>query len=506
MNMMKVFLIGIHGYLYLQILSFVSGGLLKPKIFFDKYPFVGERIHFKCNLGKERNNSYTYFYGDRHDRHNFLDVTHSDKGRNGLVFCQSTNRNGDVSEFSNVLTLDPHYGPEDVQISPTGNVYNVTEHDKLSLVCSAKCYPGCDFFWTYKQGQTAGRNLIIENLKRLEGGLYRCHANHTEVTTKTKSHDITINVLYSPTFSVYIKFSVNYTTSWSYTFTEGKLSLIVIIESNPTSSIRMYSSDFYTQIAAQCSSNGNYYSIGVSYMSCEKTGNYTLVASNGIGRSSYRTVQLTIQCKPKETILLRNETHTELGKEWVVQLSVVSNPKPNVTWANKTSFLWEIIKMDDFRFNFTSVLKADQLSDYGIYEIKICNTIGCITEYVVLKQKEKINYLVYAVSGGVAVLFFIYLATCWLCCRYKQQKSKATNPQTKNIPENHDHENSEHLYDDNIIPPSYFPNVHYVNSGHEDTNAFTNLGYVDLQHLKQEMANRKNKYDPLPRNYVNKKY
>ncbi|CAC5387528.1 unnamed protein product [Mytilus coruscus] len=450
MNIMKVFFIGIHGYFYLQILSFVSGGPFKPKISFDKYPFVGERVHFKCNLVKDRNNSYTYFYGNRHSRDNFLDVTHSDKGRN--ISCQLTNQNGDVSDLSNALTLDPH----------------------------SKCYPGCDFFWTYKEGQKSypGSNLIINKVKRLEGGLFRCHANHMEVATKNKLKDITINVLYSPNFYDHIMFNVTYTTSRRYTFTEGKLSLIVIIKSNPTSCIRMYSSDFYTQIAAQCSSNGKFYSIELSHMSC----------------------------KPKELILLRNETHTELGKEWVVQLSVVSNPKPNVTWVNRTGNLLEIIELEDFRFNFTSVLKANQLSDYGVYEIKICNIIGCITEYVVLKQKEKINYLVYAVSGGVAVLFFICLATCWFCCKNRRQKSKATKPQPKNIPENDDHEDSPHLYENNDdIIPCYSPNVHYVNSEHEDTNAFTNLGYVNLEHIKQDVTNRNNKYDPMPRNYVNKK-
>lgn len=72
-----------------------------------------------------------------------------------------------------------------------------------------------------------------------------------------------------------------------------------------------------------------------------------------------------------------------------MQLSVVSNPKPNVTWVNSTSNLWELIEMKDFRFKFTSVVNASQLSDYGVYGVKICNTIGCITEYVVLQPKGK---------------------------------------------------------------------------------------------------------------------
>ncbi|VDI32815.1 Hypothetical predicted protein [Mytilus galloprovincialis] len=591
--------------------------LLKPKISFDKYPFVGERVHFKCNLFKERNNSFTYYYGDEHSRYNYLDVTLSDKGKK--VSCQSTNRNGVKSNFSNVLTLDPHYGPEDVKISHTGNVYNVTEHDRLSLMCSAKCYPGCHFSWTDIQGQKTyqGYNLIINKVKRLNGGLYRCHANHTEVTTKTKVKDITINVLYSPKFNSYIKFDVNYTKSKRYTFTEGTLSFTVIINGNPKSCIEMYSSDLNTKTAAQFSSNGIYYSIGLPHMSCENTGNYTLVASNGIGMSSNMTVQLNILCKPKKLLIAPDDTHTELGQEWIVQLSVVSNPKPNVTWVNSTSNLWELIEMKDFRFKFTSVVNASQLSDYGVYGVKICNTIGCITEYVVLQPKgketieisETMDYLVYAVSGGGAALFLICIVTCWFCCRKKRQqnkaineqpknkaineqpknkaineqhknkaineqaKNKATNKQTKNkaiqeqpkikaikeqpkikaineqpknkaivqqpknkainqrpktkatnqqpknkatnekpknkaiyqqpknIPENGDHEDVEHLYDD--ISLSYFPSVHYRNSEHEDTNAYTNPGYVNLQQPKQEVDNRHNKNESSARKYVN---
>lgn len=74
-----------------------------------------------------------------------------------------------------------------------------------------------------------------------------------------------------------------------------------------------------------------------------------------------------------------------------MQLSVISNPKPNFTWVNRTSNQWELIKVEDLRFKFTSVLKADQLSDYGVYGVIICNTIGCITEYVVLQPKGKQN-------------------------------------------------------------------------------------------------------------------
>lgn len=103
----------------------------------------------------------------------------------------------------------------------------------------------------------------------------------------------------SPTFSDYIRFDTNFTMSWRYTFPEGKFNFLVYIQSNPTSSIRMISSDLYTQIAAQCSRMGEsgYYRLGLPRMSCENSGNYTLVASNGIGMSSHRTVQLTILCE-----------------------------------------------------------------------------------------------------------------------------------------------------------------------------------------------------------------
>ncbi|XP_063439015.1 uncharacterized protein LOC134720602 [Mytilus trossulus] len=501
MNIMMVFFIGVHGFLLIQ--SFVSGRLLKPRISFDKYPFVGERVHFKCNLVYESNNTYTYFYGNVHSRDNFLDVTHLDKGRK--VYCQSTNWNGVKSNFSNELTLDPHYGPEDVQISPTGDVYNVTEHDRLSLVCSAKCNPGCKFSWTNKKWQKAylWSNLKFNKVKRVNGGLYSCHANHREVTTKTKVKAITINVLYSPTFSDYIRFDANFTMSWNYNFPEGKFNFLVFIQSNPTSSIRIITSDLNIQVAAHCSRirESGYYRLGLPRMSCENSGNYTLVASNGIGMSSNRTVQLTILCKPKELLIAPNETHTKLGQEWIVQLSLISNPKPNVTWVNRTSNQWELIEVEDLRFKFTSVLKADQLLDYGVYGVKICNTIGCITEYVVLHPKETMDYLVYAVSGGGAALFLICIVTCWFCCRKKRQQSKAIVQQHKNIQENGDHENVEHLYDD--ITTSYFSVVHYRTSEQEDTNAFTNPGYVNLQQPKQEIANHNNKNEPSSRKYVN---
>ncbi|VDI32816.1 Hypothetical predicted protein [Mytilus galloprovincialis] len=187
------------------VVGSVSGTLSKPVLTYDKKPFVGERIRFNCYsryIGTPSNLSqkigYKFNYNYRHSMDSFLDITHSEKGKN--VSCQASNEIGELSPISNVITLDPYYGPEDITTLPTGSVYNVIEGETVSIVCSAKCYPKCIFVWKYntdifRQYRT-GSILTIQHVNRSHAGEYRCRADHISDSQRFQRIDRIINVQY----------------------------------------------------------------------------------------------------------------------------------------------------------------------------------------------------------------------------------------------------------------------------------------------------------------------
>jgi hypothetical protein len=85
-----------------------------PTIVFNKYPFVGDQIEFTCTSQVQRwpvelSSSLLYTFSvDGAQQPNTLkiNVTDSDKGKQ--VYCTAMDDRRDVSNVSNVITLDPY--------------------------------------------------------------------------------------------------------------------------------------------------------------------------------------------------------------------------------------------------------------------------------------------------------------------------------------------------------------------------------------------------------------
>ncbi|CAC5387523.1 unnamed protein product [Mytilus coruscus] len=373
----------------------VSGILSKPVLTYDKQPFVGERIHFNCYsryIGVPSNLSpkieYTFNYNYRHSMDSFLDITHSEKGKN--VSCQASNQVGDLSTISNVITLDPYYGPEDIKILPAGSVYNVTEGETVSLVCSAKCYPGCNYVWKYntdifRQYRT-GSILTIQHVNRSHAGEYRCRADHINNTQRFQRIDKIIN----------------------------------------------------------------------------------------------------IQCRPaKQVTVLNGEIFTTLNKKEVVEISIVSDLGPNITWINDTGYKWESTTgMDNFKFNYTSFLMAENLSDFGTYGVEICNNNCCIIEFIHLKQiisPDSFGLLTYMAPTGIAAGLCVLILVTGLLCNRKRHVSQRTiklapNVEDKTKPSVHSDQADEPFYENK--------NTLKVN----DHSVVKDNSYENYEHLKEDIT------------------
>ena len=85
-----------------------------PTIVLSKYPFVGDQIEFTCTSQVQRwplglSSSLAYIFSvdgaQQHNTHK-INVTDSDKGKQ--VYCTAMDDRRDVSNVSNVITLDPY--------------------------------------------------------------------------------------------------------------------------------------------------------------------------------------------------------------------------------------------------------------------------------------------------------------------------------------------------------------------------------------------------------------
>ena len=85
-----------------------------PTIVFSKYPFVGDQIELTCTsqvqrwpVGLSSSLAYTFSVDGAQQLNTLkINVTDSDKGKQ--VYCTAMDDRRDVSNVSNVITLDPY--------------------------------------------------------------------------------------------------------------------------------------------------------------------------------------------------------------------------------------------------------------------------------------------------------------------------------------------------------------------------------------------------------------
>ncbi|XP_053391544.1 carcinoembryonic antigen-related cell adhesion molecule 5-like, partial [Mercenaria mercenaria] len=199
---------------------YILGTPTKPSITLNKVPSTGESATLKCSststttpsnhsLGlsynwtvdnKDNPSGSRYSYSTNRNTLTLSNVVKDDA--NKLFTCTATEvvSGGYISSRSESFSFDVHYGPENIDFSPSDTSYERAESTYFNPVtCTASCNPPCSFMWT-KIGQ-AGiiGNTAVLSLGRLaisEAGTYRCTATRSGRSTQTK--DFTVNVIYGP--------------------------------------------------------------------------------------------------------------------------------------------------------------------------------------------------------------------------------------------------------------------------------------------------------------------
>ncbi|CAC5416360.1 unnamed protein product [Mytilus coruscus] len=388
---------------------------IKPTVTIQpEHPFVGDNITFTCNSMVQRwprnlpSHLLYQFIGNRRGESNnnrltMNTITKMDKGT--IISCQATDDLGKTSIMSKTVTLDPYYGPENVVVEPAIANINVTEGTTLSpIYCYATCNPGCKYNW--KQSWTGrfkpvpnkyissqNRSVKVPAIKRSQTGTYRCRVDHS-TGYKYKTKDISVNVQYSPKITA-IWFSSNNQryvgrTPTTFNFNEEvNVKMTLRAESNPDPQIMLKSSLLKLQ---QINKGNGYidYIYNLPSLKCEDSGNFSILASNGIPYADTRTVNFKICCKPRKATSESRTTGAKINTVKNIVLHVISFPAPTVTWVRGTRFTWKIQKdRYDYRHKIHSKIRIRSEVDFGVYGIKICNQLGCIVESITLKPQDK---------------------------------------------------------------------------------------------------------------------
>ncbi|CAC5400026.1 unnamed protein product [Mytilus coruscus] len=366
-------------------------------------PFVGDNIIFTCHSVVQRwpagyrTSNLTYKFlentrGDPSDNRLMIHtLTKFDKGKE--ISCQATDDLHKVSIMSDAVTLDPYYGPNNVELKPVHTVINVTEGTTLGPIhCTAICNPKCLFKWRLNKARTfedflSNETLVVANITKNQAGIYRCRVVHHSNTTLLRKTDISVNVQYSPKITLFC-INDNRCNPIAYRYSEGMNPKFTLrIESNPDPRLEL---KFSLLIVSPLSSTKktNEFSTQLPSLKCDDSGNFTIHARNGIAYGDNRTVNLIIWCKPRDDKTERM-IGTKVNTDVNIVMDVVSFPAPNVIWLCMTTFVWTVRKNKyDYRYKISSSIRITSEDGFGVHGIKMSDTLGCFMENITLKPDD----------------------------------------------------------------------------------------------------------------------
>ncbi|VDI02452.1 Hypothetical predicted protein [Mytilus galloprovincialis] len=379
------------------VVVFVTDKPTTPSLSYNEYPFVGNKANFTCISKVQRwpsdnsENLSSKYYWNRESRQPNTILRRSDKGTS--VTCQVTDDRGQESPSSNIIILDPYYGPGNVHIHHNYKQFTVTEGQTFGPVnCSADCYPECNYEWRHLgRVQSYSPVLHISTIDRKQTGVYGCYVMHPNNTDKSIALNITVSVRYSPVFRQ-LTFNTGHKKDNMRSIIEGEsLKLVMYIESFPVSMINLHSPDNLVHpLVCTIDQQVHSYTTHIEGLKCEEPGNYTIEANNGIGEATRSSFDLDIQCKPKSIMFQRSRVAIRLNSIEEITLFVVSNPKPNVTWIQNSPYPWTISGVGvNHKYFLQSTIKISKYPLNQQLGLSICNRIGCKIEHIKTVPKGK---------------------------------------------------------------------------------------------------------------------
>lgn len=346
----------------------------------------GETLKVKCAAQCLPACTYTWFYGGArrlNSTQGMLSIPEVTRQDAGSYTCHADNGVG--RRVSQDFLLDVQFPPNTPTFDPASTSYTIRERiDSVSDIrCFADCNPRCDVQW-FKESrplQNAGNVLTLATLDRSADGVYTCIATNTH---GTKQKDLTINVNYAPSISL---FTINDQKAMAEVPEQYPVTINCRVASKPPSTIQIFNgSKVILEVKEQLQAKYAW-----KQSDCLDAGMYSCTADNGVGTLVSVTAELKVQCIPRldPRIFKQPFVAANLGKTAVIRVPVLADPTPSFLWYKIRDGVPSIIlegssdtpgQSDKFFTvnGTTSTLTIEnvQLTDYGDYVVTIANEKG----------------------------------------------------------------------------------------------------------------------------------
>ncbi|XP_067221715.1 B-cell receptor CD22 isoform X2 [Chanodichthys erythropterus] len=328
----------------------------------------GKKLELECSV-KESNpevKQFTWYKNNteiQQQTSKILNISNVEADDRGSYHCWADN--GIKSEKSNEILVSIKYSPRNIDIQ--GN-HSVKVNSTLILTCSADANPKpVQYTWQHKPGSSFPLSsptgqLHITNVTIQHAGQYTCNATNA---IGTRSHTITVDVLYSPSnISLIMKSEVREFEVFS---------IICTVQSFPESELTV-TGPRYDLINTQ----NNHRNITKSknmltvYLNVTESdaGIYKCKAENSEGNLETRQQELTVLHAPKNvTVSYKGEQM--FGSELTLTCEARSKPVSSYEW--KKSFNGQLKTVGhEQKLHFRSL----SISDSGQFVCIVKNSIG----------------------------------------------------------------------------------------------------------------------------------
>ncbi|KAK3594220.1 hypothetical protein CHS0354_036915, partial [Potamilus streckersoni] len=277
---------------------------------------------------------------------------------------------------SNEHVIDVKYGPDNVQLNPSGGIIKAIENHSVIIQCTADCNPTCSFHWRrvsvpgyLKPNQT----LMIDSLGKIDTDNYTCTVSNG-ITGRSQSLQTTLVVLYGAEI-------VSLSVLDSNTVNENSSAIFQChVDSNPLPTITWRKED--TDTVFKTESGVVQSQFRIESAQCQDLGNYTCSAYNGIRTQANGTLQFFVKCHPRtdSEVPLETKVYKKRHEAAFLSYTVISYPLPKFTWMflgngsesrNLPDSASLYVNGRQSELQFTSL----NIDDFGYYSVMADNSL-----------------------------------------------------------------------------------------------------------------------------------
>ncbi|XP_061188082.1 hemicentin-1-like [Saccostrea echinata] len=365
-----------------------------PKVsaFSSQYPVEYNNLIVSC-VANNGNPSSTLYYWTKSEDDDFqqnntkLSLYSIDRNQSGTYICtaENTYTSGSKGSDSKQLVVDVQYPP---LVSTIADIRPV-EQDNVRVQCNViKGNPSStNVFWT-KSGSSSpiqsGYTLELNYIRRGNSGTYYCVAENSYIGggKGRTTQSFLVDVLYGPTLN-----------GQTLTISEGqRAQMSTTVTSNPASSVSWFRGNdkLYTQGSVSGISTYT-----ISRARCTDTGQFRVVASNGIQNNYSTVVNLYVYCSPRLNSS-GSSVFVPIGNNKYLDgdVTILSYPQPNYTLtlpngAPNTLIDLSISTISTNIFRITLRRSNIQPEDHGIYKMIVSNAYGTTIINIYVNPKSK---------------------------------------------------------------------------------------------------------------------